>query len=167
MGTPWHLLRAELGVDPAHPAYESARIAFDLGAEARTLREQRGWSQVELRCPGVRWLDARPLIEFVRVAGAQGRDILVPTRLPQIPPRQALATIELPLAVNWSQPGRLYRLSERGDRARVYEMVLREGAEDDILRYIDGTLLVDLWDELVLPQAVRAAWAPLIQLARE
>ncbi|HEV3356919.1 MAG TPA: helix-turn-helix transcriptional regulator [Pseudonocardiaceae bacterium] len=48
MGTPWHLLRAELGVDPAHPAYESARIAFDLGAEARTLREQRGWSQVEL-----------------------------------------------------------------------------------------------------------------------
>ncbi|HEV3356918.1 MAG TPA: hypothetical protein VG247_08995 [Pseudonocardiaceae bacterium] len=71
------------------------------------------------------------------------------------------------MAVNWSQPGRLYRLSERGDRARVYEMVLREGREEDILRYIDGTLLVDLWDELVLPQAVRAAWAPLIQLARE
>lgn len=46
-------------------------------------------------------------------------------------------------------------------------MVLREGREEDILRYIDGTLLVDLWDELVLPQAVRAAWAPLIQLARE
>jgi len=28
--------------------------------------------------------------------------------------------------------------------------------------YIDGALLVDLWDDLVLPRAVRSAWAPLI-----
>jgi hypothetical protein len=33
-------------------------------------------------------------------------------------------------------------------------------------RYVDGVLLVDLWDELVLPTYVRAAWAPLIQDAR-
>ena len=57
----------------------------------------------------------------------------------------------------------MYRLAERGDRARVYEIVLREGGEDDVLRYIDGTLLVDLWGELVLPRAVRAAWQPLIE----
>ena len=108
-------------------------------------------------------LDARPQIVFARIADARGREILVPSRLPQLPVRQALATVELPLAVNWSQPGRRYRLAERGDRARVYELVLREGSEDDVLRYIDGTLLVDLWDELVLPRAVRAAWLPLIQ----
>ena len=46
--TSWSELRAELGVDRAHPAYESARVAFELGAEVRTLREQRGWSQNEL-----------------------------------------------------------------------------------------------------------------------
>lgn len=28
--------------------------------------------------------------------------------------------------------------------------------------YVDGALLVDLWDELVLPRAVRSAWAPLV-----
>lgn len=67
------------------------------------------------------------------------------------------------MSVNWSEPDRVFRLSERGNRALVYELVLREGSADDQLRYIDGALLVDLWDELVLPPEVRAAWAPLIQ----
>ncbi|MDT5182078.1 MAG: ATP-binding cassette, subfamily bacterial [Mycobacterium sp.] len=66
------------------------------------------------------------------------------------------ATVELPLNLNWSQPGREFRLSDRGDRARVYELVLCEGGDADVLRYIDGALLVDLWEELVLPRAVRA-----------
>ncbi|ONI85807.1 transcriptional regulator [Actinosynnema sp. ALI-1.44] len=44
----WTELRKELGVDPAHPAYDAARIAFELGAAVRALREQRGWSQTEL-----------------------------------------------------------------------------------------------------------------------
>lgn len=107
-------------------------------------------------------LDAHPRIVFSRAADGRGREIVLPSRLPQLPVQQALATVELPLTVNWSQPGRLYRLSERGDRARVYELVLREGDDDDVLRYIDGALLVDIWDELVLPRAVRAAWQPLI-----
>ena len=108
-------------------------------------------------------LDARPRVEFVAVPGARrGRVVLMPTRLPQLPAAQALATVELPLNLNWSQPGRIFRLRDRGDRARVYEFVLREGAEADIIRYVDGALLVDLWDELVLPRAVRAAWSPLI-----
>ena len=108
-------------------------------------------------------LDARPRVEFVTVPGARGRVVLVPTRLPQLAAAQALATVELPLTLNWSQPGRMFRLVERGDRARVYELVLREGAAADVIRYVDGALLVDLWDELVLPRAVRAAWSPLIE----
>ena len=110
-------------------------------------------------------LDARPRVEFVGVAGARGRAVFVPTGLPRLPVGQALATVELPLTLNWSQPGRVFRLADRGDRARVYEHVLREGAPADVIRYIDGVLLVDLWDELVLPRAVRAAWSPLIAQA--
>ncbi|WP_370969834.1 helix-turn-helix domain-containing protein [Amycolatopsis sp. cg9] len=41
-------LRAELGVDRTHHAYEAARIAFELGTEVRMLREERGWTQTEL-----------------------------------------------------------------------------------------------------------------------
>lgn len=33
---------------PEHPAYKDARIAYEIGAEVRALREQRGWSQTEL-----------------------------------------------------------------------------------------------------------------------
>ena len=107
-------------------------------------------------------LDARPRVDFVAVAGARGRAVSVPNRLPQLPPLRALAVLELPLRLNWSQPGRVFRLSDRGDRARVYETVLREGAPQDVLTYVDGALLVDLWSELVLPRGVRAAWSPLI-----
>jgi HTH-type transcriptional regulator/antitoxin HipB len=44
----WVELREELGVDRAHHAYDAARLAFELGAEVRTLRERRGWTQTEL-----------------------------------------------------------------------------------------------------------------------
>lgn len=108
-------------------------------------------------------VDARPTLNFVRMVGARGRSVLVPDRLPQLVPGRALAVVVLPLSLNWSQPGRVFRLADRGDRARVYEMVLREGGSDDVLAYVDGNLLVDLWPELVLPRDVRAAWSPLIE----
>ena len=56
----------------------------------------------------------------------------------------------------------VFDLRSRADRARVYEVVLQEGRPSDILAYVDGALLVDLWDDLVLPRAVRSAWAPLV-----
>jgi transcriptional regulator with XRE-family HTH domain len=93
---------------------------------------------------------------------AHGRDVLVPSRLPRLDPSDALATVTLPLHLNWSHPGRGFDLRDRRQRARVYEIVLREGALDDLLTYVDGVLLVDLWDDLVLPRAVREAWTPLI-----
>lgn len=34
-----------------------------------------------------------------------------------------------------------------------------------MIRWMDGGLLVDLWDELDLPDPVRDAWAPAIRLA--
>jgi hypothetical protein len=44
---------------------------------------------------------------------------------------------------------------------------LQEGTPADILAYVDGTLLVDLWEDLVLPRGVRSAWAPLISLSSQ
>ena len=55
--------------------------------------------------------------------------------------------------MHWSGPSRTYELRDRPDRARVYEVVLREGTETDMPNYIDGSLLVDAWAELVLPAA--------------
>lgn len=108
-------------------------------------------------------LDVRPRPSFRAVTARRGQRYAVPDRLPRLPVEQAVAADRLPLRLNWSEPDRLYRLSDRRDRARVYEIVLREGDGTDIERYVDGALLVDLWVDLVLPADLRAAWAPLIE----
>ena len=42
---------------------------------------------------------------------------------------------------------------------RLYEQVLREGTEDDGRYYVDVEELARVFDELVLPPYVRAAWS--------
>ena len=45
----WSEIRdRRMGEPGADAAYEAARLAFELGAAVRQLREQRGWSQSEL-----------------------------------------------------------------------------------------------------------------------
>ena len=66
------------------------------------------------------------------------------------------------MTMSWSP----FDLSSRTDRARLYEVVLQEGRPADILAHIDGALLVDLWDDLALPRAVRSAWTPVVHASR-
>ena len=55
---------------------------------------------------------------------------------------------------------------QRGHDRREKE-VLREGTESDVRYYVDAEQLLDLWDELVLPPAVREAWADRIARLRD
>lgn len=110
-------------------------------------------------------LAAVPIVRFSEVSTRRGRTIVVPSHLPRLPPAQALATIQLPLHLYWSTPRRSFDLRDRAQRARVYEIVLREGGPADISAYVDGVLLVELWPDLVLPQEVRAAWAKPVNQA--
>ena len=103
-------------------------------------------------------LDLAPQVKFTAHDGARGAPFFVPDRLWRLDVEDALATVMLPLHLHWSGPPRKFRLEQRRDRARVYEIVLREGRPEDMLALVDGVLLVDLWDELVLPPAIREAW---------
>lgn len=87
---------------------------------------------------------------------------VVPSRLPDLDASQAFRHVDVPLHLDWSSTRRVADLADRRQRARLYEVVLREGTVDDVLCLVDGALLVELWPELVLPRAVRAAWQPLI-----
>jgi len=136
-------------------AYEHGRKSPTVATFARLL-SRAGWE-----------LAAQPRVTFTQQTSAHGKPIWVPDRLPRLDVAQALAALELPLHLNWSAPGRIFNLRSRADRARVYEIVLQEGTPADILTYVDGTLLIDLWEDLVLPRGVRSAWAPLISLPRE
>lgn len=108
-------------------------------------------------------LTVQPRISFTQQQASHGKPAWVPDRLPRLDAVWALAAVELPLHLNWSSPGRVFDLRSRADRARVYEIVLQEGRPDDILAYVDGVLLADLWNDLVLPRKLRSAWDPLVR----
>jgi transcriptional regulator with XRE-family HTH domain len=140
---------------PTLSAYEHGRKSPTVATFARLL-SRAGWE-----------LAALPQVSFTQRPSARGRPVWVPDRLPRLDVARALAVVELPLHLNWSAPGRVFDLRLRADRARVYEIVLQEGRPADILAYVDGALLADLWDDLVLPRAVRSAWAPLVSPSGE
>ena len=112
-------------------------------------------------------LSAEPRVSFAEYPTRRGRPIVVADRLWRLAIRDAFATVTLPLGLNWSRPGATFDLSDRRQRARCYEVALREGMEDDLLRYVDGALLIDLWGELVLPREVRAAWQQVVDGAQQ
>lgn len=102
-------------------------------------------------------------LEPQRPSGRTGRESAV-ARPPAIPDdiadpsiEKATGVVELPLRVQWSGRRR-YDLSDRQDRARVYELVLREGTEEDVRRFVRLDELEELWDDILLPPHVRAAW---------
>lgn len=138
---------------PTLSAYERGRKNPTLATALRLLRAA-DHDLALVRC-----------IRFSQGSGG-GRPLVVPSALPRLSLDQAFARIVLPLHLQWSGPGHTFDLSDRVDRARVYEIVLREGTAQDVLTYVDGALLVDLWPELVLPRKVRAAWEPVIRARR-
>jgi transcriptional regulator with XRE-family HTH domain len=111
-------------------------------------------------------LDIVPRPDFREVTVSRGHAVYVPSFLPRLPVDRALGPVRLALHLNWSEPDREYELSDRRQRARVYEIVLREGTAQDISDNIDGALLVDLWPDLILPAQLRRAWQPLIDAVR-
>jgi len=97
--------------------------------------------------------------EIQQVPLRRGPPIFVADRLWRLPIRDAFAEVTLPLELNCAQPSATFRLTDRRGRSRCYEVVLREGTPADILRYIDGALLIDLWPYLVVPRQARGAMA--------
>lgn len=139
---------------PTLSAYEHGRVSPTLDTLERIV-EATGHELVARRRLG--W-------HTVRIGG--GRLASIPDGLPDLDPVSSLRRIELPLHLEWSTEDRRVDLADRRQRARTYETVLREGGPDDIAGIVDGALLVDLWEELVLPRKIRAAWQPLIDEVR-
>ncbi len=105
---------------------------------------------------------AVPLVSWREVSLSRGRSCWVPNRLWRLPVVEAFADVALPLELNWSMPGRRFVTRDRRQRARLYELLLREGTPADLEQWVDGVLLVDVWADLVLPRAARDAWQPTV-----
>ena len=116
---------------PTLSAYERGRKSPTLDTAARILAEA-GFD-----------LTITPRIEFREVAVERGRPIQVPNALPRLSCDRAFAMVALPLYLNWSDRGRRFDLRDRRQRARVYELVLREGgdvSEADLIAFCAGRL---------------------------
>ncbi len=93
------------------------------------------------------------------------RPYAVPSRLWRLPIDATFRVLTPGIHLWWSGPSPRFDLSHRSERSRAYELVLREGTPDDIAAVVDGALLVDAWDDLVLPAELRQAWQHLIDRA--
>jgi hypothetical protein len=94
------------------------------------------------------------------------RPVAVPADVDDSRLVKARGVIELPPHVSWSGPRIQWNMADRRQRARVYEIVLSEGTEDDVRRFIDVDQLVELWDDLWLAPHVRQAWADHVERLR-
>lgn len=112
-------------------------------------------------------LAVEPNIRFETRYTRAGRPFDVPDLLPRLEASAALRRVRLPLHLLWSGQARDFHLADRTQRALVYQAVLTEGTADDILDFVDGALLVDLWGEMLLPPEIETAWRPLIERARD
>lgn len=138
---------------PTLSAYEHGHKSPSLNTAARIL-DEAGFT-----------LTVEPRVNYRDIATRHHRVATIPDRLTRLPVTRAVGRVELGIHLDWSSKNRLVDLANRRQRARCYEVVLREGTADDIAAFIDGALLVDLWRELVLPADIRDAWEPLIDRA--
>lgn len=71
----------------------------------------------------------------------------------------AQGTVELPLHMAWSGMTS-YDMSKPRQRMGLYRTVLHEGLRDDLPRYLNQDLLLQLWPVLrtLVGRTVRAAW---------
>lgn len=90
----------------------------------------------------------------------------VPSTLWRLPAHLALRSFEAGIHLSWSGPPRVFDLADPTDRHRAYEVVLREGGPDDIRATVDGVLLCDAWERLVLPRDLRRAWQTVVDRER-
>jgi hypothetical protein len=91
------------------------------------------------------------------------RPVAVPADVDDQALDKARGVVELPVHIYWSSPERVWDLDDIGQRVEVYELVLTEGTDDDVRRFIELEELVSLWPRLYLSSHVRQAWSEFLR----
>jgi transcriptional regulator with XRE-family HTH domain len=87
-----------------------------------------------------------------------------PNRLWRVPAPDCFTTLTVPDLIGHTEQND-WNLEDPADRRRAYEILIRRGLPQMMIRWLDGGFLVDCWDDLDLPDPVRDAWAPAISAA--
>jgi hypothetical protein len=90
--------------------------------------------------------------------GPAARPVAIPERFLTDGTAQIRGEVILPLHIWWSESDRSFDLDDRQQLIRAYGLVLAEGTEADVLRFIDPVVLLSIWNELLIPRHVQRAW---------
>lgn len=137
---------------PTISAYERGTKSPQLDVVMRLL-QTCGWN-----------LGLQPRVSFTEYPAPEGFrfSFTVPNRLWRLEAPACFRTIHF----YEDNDKRWWNLSIRADRKLVYERLLTYGDEAHLMLYLDGALLVDLWDELHVPDPMRGLWEPIIEANR-
>lgn len=119
-----------------------------------------------------RELTVKPLVDFDQIEDPDVGSFWVPDRLWSVPIPTCFAQVQALKWVfpsqstrSWTQNIRVWDLSREAERIDYYEQVLPYGMLPMLQESVDGILLLQAWPHMKLPEAVRAAWQPLIDAA--
>ena len=166
----------EADIDPSY-LLEIARRAS--GVSQAELARRAGTSQATVSAYE-RGLKTPSLAVAARLLGAMGWELTLgrgsssPSTTPTawwclgaepvvaVPTPDCFATLHVPDLLGHTEQNE-WRLGNLTHRLRVYEILIRRGMPQMMVRWLDGGFLVDLWDDLDLPEPVRDAWEPAIR----
>ena len=110
-------------------------------------------------------LNLRQLIDWVEHEAPGVGHFWVPNLLWNVETPDCFATLKV-VDPDRDPPIRDCDMHDRAQRKEAYEHLILRGAPEDMLRWLDGPLLVDIWEELELPEPVRKAWRWQVVIAR-
>ena len=90
--------------------------------------------------------------------GPASRPVAIPDDFATSVDAKASGVIRLPNRIRWSGPELTFDMDVATDRRRVYELVLVDGTEEDVRRYVRFDELIAVWDDIFLPPYVRRTW---------
>lgn len=110
-------------------------------------------------------LVARPRVFFGYVEDPDVGGFLVPDRLWQVPIPDCYSRVVV-FYLRAITGYDVWDLAIPEERIEFYGLAMHHGNEEILLNAVDGTLLVEAWASLDLPEVIRDAWQPLIDAAK-
>lgn len=138
---------------PTLSAYERGKKSPGL-AVAERIVNAAGWN-----------IALQPRISFTEHPAPPGFrfPFTVPDRLWRLEAPACFRTIKFFDLIDEDNDKFWWDLSVRADRKLVYERLLTYGSEATLVLYLDGALLIDLWNEMEVPEPMRTHWAAVVE----
>ena len=110
-------------------------------------------------------LAIKPIIDFDVRQDPEIGQYLVPERLWSVPMPDCFSKVQVLGILFKSRRPRVWDLSVEAERINYYEWAIVRASPELMLDSVDGILLMQVWEQLNLPDVIREAWQPVIDAA--